>query len=905
MSTRRAIAIVGVAAIHLISVLGHSPVALADTEPAGGTDTATVAAPAARGAAPQPAEPPAPEVVLDARFDTATVDVPIEPLTGPAGAATARTDFGPTTGEQVPATGAGAWHAAGITGAGVRVGVVDYFDVARYWNVAEHGPTPIAGATARCFEFGANCTAKYFDAVTETGDDHGVAVVEIIKDMAPDAEIFIGTARTLNDYRLLIDWFASQGVTVLSRSLSSGYDGPGDGRSALNDIAGYANSRGITWVNSAGNAGRLRYYRQPARLVGNRVAFGPAGSITYLPFNGCAALNGVRWASDWDLPAAQRTDYDLYLWDAPRGNPTDPSRRQVASSTGDQRAGAVPIEFFPNDYCPSSSLRALYLEVRWVAGDTSNDVIEILDADQGLGAFSQAAYSAATSIADSRLDGVLAVGAVDPPTSGSVAVYSSNGPTNDERLSPDVSAAAGVYSSVYRQGFSGTSASAPVVAGGAALLLSAGLAGDPSSLGNLVRHLAVDRGAPGPDQQYGHGEFVLPAPPAAVDTRPSTYVSNAPVRVLDTRPGSAAGPPNLIGDVTAGEILDLPLGGVVPAGTTAVAVNITAVDIDRPAFVQALPTLAARLGGFSNLNLDAPGQTRSNFAIVPVGAGGSISLYATGAGHLVVDLLGTFVPAGESATAGRFVPLALPERVLDTRPGGVPLRSGTAAVVPWPATIDRTTTAALVLTVTGTGASNIGWLQAYPADAPAVAGSTSTVNLAAGASVANTAIVPVGPAGVNVLAFVAGDGTTDVVVDVIGAITSDQAPAAPAGRYVPVAPGRAFDSRGGTGDLAAGVTVTVDANAVPGVAVPAGATGVVWNLAPLSPQRPGFGRVHAAGTPTPASSSFNWSAPNEIRATAVVSAVANGRATVSLDDGAAAPGAPLGGVLADVLGYFT
>jgi Subtilase family len=901
MSARRAIAIAGVAAIHLIGVLGHPAVTRAEGDTPLGTNAVTVGAAAERVPSRPPADPPAPEVDLDARFDTATVDVALEPFPPASG----RRDLGPTTGEQVATTNAAAWHAAGITGAGVRVGVIDYFDVARFWNVAEHGPTPIAEVTARCFEFGANCTAKYFDTVTEAGDDHGVAVVEIVKDMAPEAEIFLGTARTLNDYRLLIDWFAAQGVTVLSRSLSSGYDGPGDGRSALNDIAAYANSRGITWVNSAGNAGRLRYYRHPVRLVGNRVAFGPAGSITFLPFNGCAALNGVRWATDWDLPPTQRTDYDLYLWDAPRGNPTDPSRRQVATSTGDQRAGAVPIEFFPNDYCPSSSLRALYLEVRWVAGDAGNDVIEILDADQGLGAFTQADYSASASIADSRLDGVLAVGAVDPPSSGAVAAYSSNGPTNDERLSPDVSAGAGMYSSVYRQGFSGTSASAPVVAGGAALLLSAGLAGDPSSLGNLVRHLTVDRGAPGPDQQYGHGEFTLPAPPATLDARPSTYISNAPVRVLDTRASSPAGPPNLLGDVTAGELLDLPLGGVVPAGTTAVAVNITAVDVDRPAFVQALPTLAARLGGFSNLNLDAAGQTRSNFAIVPVGAGGSISLYSTGAGHLLVDLLGTFVPAGDAATAGRFVPLSVPERVLDTRPGGVPLRSGTVAAVPWPASIDRTATAALVLTVTGTAASNVGWLQAYPADSPTVAGSTSTVNLAAGASVANTAIVPVGLTGVNVLAFVAGDGTTDVVVDVIGAITTDQATPGPAGRYVPVAPGRAFDSRSGTGDLAAGAAVTVDANAVPGVAVPPGATGVMWNLVPLNPLRPGFGRVHAAGTPTPASSSFNWSAPNEIRATAVVSAVVDGRATVSLDDGAAAPGAPLGGVLADVLGYFT
>ena len=43
-----------------------------------------------------------------------------------------------------------AWHGAGFTGKGVRIGVIDYFDVTKFWNTAEHGPLPIAGVTARC-----------------------------------------------------------------------------------------------------------------------------------------------------------------------------------------------------------------------------------------------------------------------------------------------------------------------------------------------------------------------------------------------------------------------------------------------------------------------------------------------------------------------------------------------------------------------------------------------------------------------------------------------------------------------------------------------------------------------------------------------------------------------------------
>ena len=37
-------------------------------------------------------------------------------------------------------------------------------------------------------------------------------MVEIIKDMAPGAQIYIGRASTEGDYYALVDWFAAQGV---------------------------------------------------------------------------------------------------------------------------------------------------------------------------------------------------------------------------------------------------------------------------------------------------------------------------------------------------------------------------------------------------------------------------------------------------------------------------------------------------------------------------------------------------------------------------------------------------------------------------------------------------------------------------------------------------------------------
>jgi len=821
--------------------------------------------------------------------------------------AEAVSQFGPTTGSEVAITGAAAWHAAGINGTGVKVGVIDFFDVAKYWNVAEHGPAPVAGVTAICLNNGADCASEFFDGIDKGDDDHGIAVVEIIKDMAPGAQIYIARALTVSDYRTVIDWFASVGVTVINRSLGSRYDGPGDGRGGIDGAAAYAISRGMAWVNSGGNGGSSRYYRHAVRLSGDRVAFGPSGPDTFLKFNGCVSLGGVRWANDWDKPASQRTDYDVFIWDSPLGNPEAGSI--VASSTERQRSGAAPIENIGEQYCPSAptTVRSLYLEVRWRGGDVTGDVLEVLDYGSGMAAFTQTPQSATTGIVDADEAGVLAVGAIDPPASGTIAGYSSQGPTNDGRIAPDISAAASFASTVKPGGFAGTSAASAVVSGGAALLLDGDLAADPRSLGNLIRHFATDRGQPGPDNAYGYGEFRLPAPPKPIDATPSAFVPlAAPQRVLDTRPEFATGPANLNGKFAAGEIRDLPVlgqAGVPSDGVTAVAVNITAVDVDEPAYVQALPTWRASAGGYSNINTDRPAQTRANFAIVPIGEGGTISLYTISGGHLVVDVLGYFTAAAQPVAAGRFVELA-PQRVLDTRLDGVPLADRVPRQVPAPAGVDMAQVQALVMTVTGTGTTQPGWIQAFPTDRQDVIASTSTVNLVPGISVANTAIIPVGTNGVSVTGFF-GTGSGHVVIDIVGYITSSAAPSGDSGRFVPVRPARAFDSRTSTGDLTVAVPVEINAASAPGVAIPAGATGVVWNFAALNARQPGFGRVWAADAPQPATSAFNWSLISETRAASVIASVDGGRVRVVLDNGSGRPTTIAAGLIADVFGYFT
>ncbi|MDW3213202.1 MAG: S8 family serine peptidase [Ilumatobacteraceae bacterium] len=815
--------------------------------------------------------------------------------------------LGPTTGEHVDLLGIGEWHTAGIDGSGVTIGVIDFFDVSRYWDPNEHGPTPVAGITAVCFDAGLDCTHEFFDGVDAGGDDHGVAVVETIRDAAPGAELLIGQATTIDDYRRLVDWFIEHDVDIISRSLGNRYDGPGDGRGPLDEIVDHAVAHGVLWINSAGNNGRGKYYRHPVRLIGDRVAFGPTGSDTFLRFTGCVSLGGIRWVNDWDVPPAERTDYDAYLWESPTGDPAAGSI--VDSSRNRQRFGDPPIENFPTRRCPAPGT-SLYLQLRWGGGGISGDVIEILDYGSGIATFTTAAGSAAVSVVDSLNPGVVAVGAIDPSNGGEIAQYSSRGPSNDGRTLPDIAAPANFANTVQGR-FVGTSAAAAAVAGAAALVIDAGLAADPTTTADLLRHFTIDRGATGPDTEYGHGEFRLPAPPTRVDDRPSRFVGlDTPTRVLDTRAGTSTGPTELTGRVERGDILTLPvtgLSGVPHEGVTAVAINLVAVDADRPSYLQAFPTDASRLGGASTVNIDAAGQTRANFAIVPVGADGSISIYSIAGGHVVADLLGWFEVAPGPVAAGRFVELDTAQRLLDTRRDVpvAPIRSGQILDIPMPARVDAGSIDALVVTVTVADPSAPGWVQAFPTDRAGAVGATSTVNTGPGGAVANTAIVPVSGGGMSVTAFFAGDGSSDVVVDAVGYITSSSVAADTAGRYVPVVPGRAYDSRRTADRLTDRSVVMVDASDAPGVNVPGSATAVVWNAAIVAADRPGFARSWSPRAAEPGTSTLNWSRAGEFRAGAVISAVADGRSWFRIDDGDADLPTRVGDLVVDVSGYFT
>lgn len=113
------------------------------------------------------------------------------------------------------------------------------------------------------------------------------------------------------------------------------------------------------------------------------------------------------------------------------------------------------------------------------------------------------------------------------------------------------------------------------------------------------------------------------------------FVAQSPVRVLDTRPSGLP--------LGQGEVRTLTVGGVggVPTWANAVVLNLTGTEPTAGSFVTAWPAGVTRPVA-SSLNLGA-GETVPNLVVVPLGAGGAISLFNNlGQVHLVADVVGWY-----------------------------------------------------------------------------------------------------------------------------------------------------------------------------------------------------------------------------------------------------------------------
>jgi autotransporter family porin len=194
--------------------------------------------------------------------------------------------------------------------------------------------------------------------------------------------------------------------------------------------------------------------------------------------------------------------------------------------------------------------------------------------------------------------------------------------------------------------------------------------------------------------------------------------------------------------------------------------NLTVVAPARNGYITAYPCAASGgRPGSSTMNFGG-GQNVAALSLSAL-AGGDVCIYSHADAHLVVDAYG-WVPAGGDLRVKNPARVA---RVLDTRirlgaPGAprsgdvVRLRVAGRGGVP-------NTARAALLTITGANARDLGFVTAWPCDAPMPV--ASVLNLATGSSRANLALVKLSAAGEVCLRPRMRDGSSlHLVADAVG-----------------------------------------------------------------------------------------------------------------------------------------
>jgi subtilisin family serine protease len=370
------------------------------------------------------------------------------------------------------------WQAQGFTGKGIKIGVLDLgFD--KYKKLL--GTELPDKVTARSFIADT--------AIDQTGEVHGTAVAEVIHDVAPDAELFFAAYSTDVEQKLAVDWLISQGVKIISHSVRSIY-GPMDGSGAEARLVDRVVAGGVLWVNCAGNDAETHYLGTFKDENGDGYHEFANGD----QLMGFTPMGRVRMALNWDAWDTGDQDYDLFIMD--RNMNKIVGSENIQNGPGDDAAEFIEYEFL--DSGP-------YYIAFYARKITRPGVLNFFIYDGENLEYTTPEYSI-TSPADSKSS--FTVGATYW-LNDALESYSSQGPTLDGRLKPDISAPTGIESAAYGEPFYGTSASTPHVAGAAALVWQAYPDFTVHQVIDYLRGQAIDLGLPGADDQYGAGRLWL------------------------------------------------------------------------------------------------------------------------------------------------------------------------------------------------------------------------------------------------------------------------------------------------------------------------------------------------------------------------------------------------------------
>jgi hypothetical protein len=397
--------------------------------------------------------------------------------------------------------------AFGVDGTGVRVGVIS--DGVEGLAASQASGDLPAVNTSTCNVSSGSPTAPGAGA-------EGTALLEIVHDLAPGAELWYGFwdangDTTDLDFSAAVDCLASN-VDIVVDDFGFYNVGPYDGTSrvsastsaALND----ASNRIRGYYTAVGNdaeqhyeepfnddgTGYHRFHQTATTVDGN--GLGARSDDPVLVPAGAIGMVFIQWNDPF---GGSCNDYDAAAW-------VHNTSTSISISDNEQSCSQDPTEELIID---NSAGQDMYADVTIQKFSGSPRTLDVfyLDAYPNF----VTACGSVSNNSDAG-GGVVSVGAIDASRPGATHIesFSSCGPTNDGRLKPEASGMDGVAitgNGGFGSPFFGTSAAAPHVAGIAALLLQCNPALTRDELRDALLNTAVDLGAPGPDNDSGYGRL--------------------------------------------------------------------------------------------------------------------------------------------------------------------------------------------------------------------------------------------------------------------------------------------------------------------------------------------------------------------------------------------------------------
>lgn len=363
----------------------------------------------------------------------------------------------------------------------------------------------------------------------------GTAMLEIVHDLAPGADLLFATAfNTQEQFANNILALRDAGADIIVDDVFYFAETPfidGTVAQAVNDVT----ASGVLFFSSAGNSGNVNDNRAGV-WEGDFKEMDIPGAISHAKlssgdkahdFGGGAASNKItddppNWVILWwsDLPGASTNDYDLFVLDSSGSS-------VLSASTSNQTGSQDPLEFIDSRLINHLNMRLMVVrnngaQDRYLHLNTHRGELDIATNGQTLGhaAAAEAFGVAAVNVATAG-GGDFTGGASNP-----VETFSSDGPRRMfyhvdgsevtpgnlsasgglVRQKPDIAAADGVTTSTPGfKPFFGTSAAAPHAAAIAALVKSANLSLSNAQIRTALESTALDIEAPGVDQDSGHG----------------------------------------------------------------------------------------------------------------------------------------------------------------------------------------------------------------------------------------------------------------------------------------------------------------------------------------------------------------------------------------------------------------